>query len=193
MTQLSQNLTWELANPRWASILNPIIQNVGNIGQIIGSTNSEPADQGKVGEVIEIRNSLNIVQSSPVLGTIYDLLGVFIPLTSGAWTIYVHAALGADWSSGAGTVAYSSLILRDASNNQIQNAVGQYTGDNASNLFVPRFGVNSVSFIATVRLNNPTIFKLSMSINSVSGSPVYSAVRIRGDFATTYLIAIRAR
>lgn len=38
-TQLSSNLDWSLANPLWASILNPVISNPTNAVQVLQNVN----------------------------------------------------------------------------------------------------------------------------------------------------------
>ncbi len=130
------------------------------------------------------------VNQAPVMGTAYAITSVSVDLTVGPWLIYCHANVGADWTSGAGSSAYTSLILKEGSN-IIQVGVGSYLGDNAAGLFLARYGVSSISFVASVNLTSALTYSLHMAVTTISGSPVFGAVRARGDLGASYITAVR--
>lgn len=164
---------------------------VQRAGQLLGTNTNDSAVSGYVGEIITATSTSSVAQASPVLGTIYDP-GISVDLSAGDWMIYAHGVTGADWSSGAGSTGQVSLYVRTVST-VIQSGSAGYVGDDAAGLNVSRYIANSVSFVANVKIAATTTYKLSYSVQSITGSPVFSSLRLRGDQATTYITAVRIR
>lgn len=99
MTQLSQNLPWELANSRWASILNPIIALPflnEDFGKIITS--------GSIGSALNIAgNTLTVLGS--LLFPIGNWLSIFQVAYNGAsGNGYMTAYFNMNPNSAAGNI-----------------------------------------------------------------------------------------
>jgi len=184
-------------------VIKDAISITGSTGAtaLLGTSTNDSAAAGYVGEYLESTSGANVSQASPVLGTAYPVTDVVVSPTAGDWEICFAATMNMQWSSGASTAAHCSSLIQSCSvigcssgtyANVLTHSMGT-VGDDSSNLFAPRAMVVSGHSCIRRTLSAQTSFRLAMMCNSVSGTPVMTAVQTRGDIAGTTFYARRLR
>lgn len=166
MALLTTKLPWDLAQTRWASLLNPIIQNVGTPGQILGVQTNETANSSSVG----FRISSYIASIGIGSGGYTTVLSILLPST-GDWELCFilngNSTATTGIRAGIATAPNSSM--------------GHVIGDNASDC---NYGATTGGTITIPSwqaiISNPTTYYLTaICNNSVNVSARFSATRAR--------------
>lgn len=138
---------------------------------VIGDTTGSTVPAGYIGEVIQTNVTTSFAQSTPVLGTLYDVTGVNISLTPGSWTIWAQSDVNITTNDAVTTrLAFAEIAIRDGSNNELQKVRATTIAYGNSGVTPTAYGNGIVSL--NVNISSTTTYKMSIRAVNVTGSPV---------------------
>lgn len=181
------NSTYGAGGAAWSTILSTILWRVRKISggalvgfpvgarNIVGDTSGTAVPTGYIGEIVQTNVTSNFTQSTPVLGTLYDVTGVNISLTPGNWTIWAQSDMNVTTNDAVTTrLAFGEIAIRDGSNNELQKvrATPIAFGNSGNNQTAYGNGVVSLN----VNISSTTTYKMSIRAVNVTGSPSMSGI-----------------
>lgn len=172
--QLTTKLPWDLAQTRWASILNPLIKNVGTPGQILATNTNDDADNGNLGQYISKKTPMTAMSNAGVFvsGSYFNIAS--IPIESGNWLLTANIQIqrngstftSTDFEIGIGTTPNSFLGVVDGDTNSNCIALAPTT--------FTHFSTSIPAFLVQVPPNsNITYYLIAYIATYTAGAPKY--------------------